>query len=313
MSDRTAEFPRLTKLVDDARERTRLRVAVAYPCSADSLAAAIFARDEGLIEPVLVGPASRMRTLATHAKVRLNDLLLVDTADDPVVASRAAVALAVSGEVAALMKGSQHTDELLTAVLARDANLRTGRRISHAFWFDLPSYHKPLMLTDAVVNIAPTVAEKADILANVLQLARRLGVALPKIAILSATETVNPALASSLDAAILCKMADRGQIGGAAIVDGPLALDNALSAAAAKTKGLASRVAGDPDVLMVHNLDVGNALYKSFVYAAHGECAGLILGARVPIILTSRADSQRARIASCALARMSIEEVAEVS
>ena len=201
------------------------------------------------------------------------------------------------------MKGSQHTDEMLGAVLSKDANLRTGRRVSHVFWLDLPTYSKPLMLTDAVVNIAPELPVKVDILQNAIGLAHALGIAMPKVALLSAVETVNPALPSSLDAALLAKMGDRGQLG-TAIVDGPLAFDNAVSAAAAKTKGIVSPVAGDPDILMAPNLDVGNILYKSFVYMARAECAGLVLGAKVPVILTSRADSPRARIASCALAQL---------
>jgi phosphate acetyltransferase len=201
------------------------------------------------------------------------------------------------------MKGSQHTDELLGAVFSKDANLRTGRRVSHVFWIDLPAYHKPLMLTDAVVNIAPDLATKADILKNAIGLAQALGIGTPKVALLSAVETVNPALPSSLDAALLAKMGDRGQLGDA-IVDGPLAFDNSVSAAAARTKGIVSPVAGDPDVLMAPSLDVGNTLYKSFIYMAGAECAGLVLGAKVPVILTSRADSARARVASCALAQL---------
>jgi phosphate acetyltransferase len=203
------------------------------------------------------------------------------------------------------MKGSQHTDELLGAVVARDANLRTSRRMSHVFWFDLPAYHKPLMVTDAVVNIAPSLKEKVDILANAIGLAHAIGLPTPKFALLSAIETVNPDHVSSLDAAALSRMADRGQFNGA-VIDGPLAFDNAISAASAATKGISSLVAGDPDLLMVPNLDVGNVLYKSFIYMGGGECAGIVLGARVPIILTSRSDSRRARVASCALAQLSL-------
>ncbi len=296
------DFPRLAELVSSAREKGPCKIAVAFPCSHASLLAAIEARDEGLIEPTLVGPAARIRMIAKAAETDLIGLTLVDTPDDAAAASRAAVALASAGEVTALMKGSQHTDELLAAVVARDAGMRTSRRISHVFWFDLPSYHKPLMLTDCVVNIAPGIAEKADILHNAVSFARCLGLACPKIALLSAVETVNLALQSSVDAALLCKMADRGQIGGPVVVDGPLAFDAAFSAAAAAVKNISSSVAGDPDILMVPNLDVGNTLYKSFVYAGRGECAGLVLGARVPIILTSRAESRQARVASCALA-----------
>jgi phosphate acetyltransferase len=296
-------FPRLEKLEASSRDKGRLTVAVAYPCSNDALAAALSARNAGMIEPILVGPRSRIQACADALKLSITGVHLVDSPDDPVAASRAAVALATSGEVEALMKGSQHTDELLTCVVSRDSGLRTPRRISHVFWFDLPAYHKPLMVTDAVVNIAPALSEKMDILKNSIDLAHALGVALPKIALLSAIETVNPALSSSVEAAALCKMADRGQIKGA-VIDGPLAFDNAVSLVAATTKGLSSPVAGDSDILMVPNLEVGNILYKSLIYMGGGECAGVILGARVPIILTSRADSQRARIASCALAQL---------
>jgi phosphate acetyltransferase len=297
-----SSHPRLDALEAAARGKGRLNVAVAYPCSVDSLGAALAARDAGIIDPILVGPRARIEACADTLKTSLEGIRLVDAADDPIEASRMAVALAGSGEAGALMKGSQHTDELLGAVIARDANLRTSRRISHVFWFDLPAYHKPLMVTDAVVNIAPTLQNKVDILANAIGFAHAIGLQSPKIALLSAIETVNPDLPSSVDAATLTKMADRGQLKGA-VVDGPLAFDNGISAAAAATKGISSPVAGDPDILMVPNLDVGNALYKSFIYMGGGECAGVILGARLPIILTSRSDSRRARIASCALAQ----------
>jgi phosphate acetyltransferase len=238
-------------------------------------------------------------------RASLEGFRLVEAEDDPIVASRLAVALAGAGEVSALMKGSQHSDELLGAVVTRDANMRTARRMSHVFWFDLPAYHKPLMVTDAVVNISPGLKDKADILANAIQFAHAIGLAAPKIAILSAIETVNPDHASSMDAAALSKMAHRGQISGA-VIDGPLAFDNAISAASAATKGISSPVSGEPDILLVPNLDAGNILYKSLIYMGRGDCAGIILGARVPIILTSRSDSRRARIASCALAQLSL-------
>jgi phosphate acetyltransferase len=298
-------FPRLDALEAAARGKGRLAVAVAYPCSADSLAAAVSAFEAGMIEPVLVGPRRRIEACANALQVSLEGFRFVEAEDDPIVSSRMAVALVGANEVRALMKGSQHTDELLHAVVSRDANLRTSRRMSHVFWFDLPAYHKPLMVTDAVVNMAPSLKDKIDILANAIGFSHAIGVALPKVAILSAIETVNPDLASSVDAAALSKMADRGQMR-TAIVDGPLAFDNAISAASAATKGISSPVAGDPDILMVPNLDVGNVLYKSFIYMGRGECAGVVLGARVPIILTSRSDSRRARIASCALAQLSL-------
>jgi phosphate acetyltransferase len=299
------KFPRLDALEAAARGKGRLAVAVAYPCSTDALAAALSAFKEGIIDPVLVGPRSRIDACAKTLQVGLEGIRVVEAEDDPILASRMAVALASAGEVGALMKGSQHTDELLGAVVSRDANLRTSRRISHVFWFDLPAYHKPLMVTDAVVNMAPNLKDKVDIITNAIGFSHAIGLAAPKIALLSAIETVNPELASSVDAAALSKMADRGQIRGA-VIDGPLAFDNAISAASAATKGISSPVAGDPDILMVPNLDVGNVLYKSFIYMGGGECAGVVLGARVPIILTSRSDSRRARIASCALAQLSL-------
>jgi phosphate acetyltransferase len=296
-------FPKLDALEERARRKGLLRVAVAYPCSAEALSAALSARDEKIIEPVLVGPRRRIEACAEQLAVSLDGVACVDAEDDPVVASRVAVAMVGAGEAQALMKGSQHSDELLGAALSREANLRTGRRMSHVFWFDLPAYHKPLMITDAVVNIAPAFKDKADILGNVIQFAHAIGVAAPKVAILSSVESVNPELASSMDAAALSKMVDRGQIKGA-IVDGPLAFDNAISLISATTKGISSPVAGDPDILMVPSLDVGNVLYKALIYLGGGECAGVVLGARVPIILTSRSDSRRARIASCALAQL---------
>ncbi len=298
-------FARLDALEAAARGKGRLSVAVAYPCSGDSLAAALTARDAGLIEPILVGPRKRIEGCANALKLSLAGVRLVEAEDDPAVASRAAVALVGAGEARALMKGSQHTDELLSSVVSRDANMRTSRRMSHVFWFDLPAYHKPLMVTDAVVNIAPSLKDKVDILANAIHFAHAIGIAAPKIALLSAAETVNPDQASSMDAAALSKMADRGQIRGA-IIDGPMAFDNAVSTASAATKGISSPVAGDADILLVPSLDVGNVLYKSFIYMGRGECAGVVLGARAPIILTSRSDSRRARIASCALAQLSL-------
>jgi phosphate acetyltransferase len=298
-------FPKLDALEVAARGKGRLAVAIAYPCSTDSLAAAVSAYEEGIIEPVLVGPRRRIEACASTLQVDLERFRFVEAEDDPIASSRMAVALVGAGEVSALMKGSQHTDELLSAVVSRDANLRTSSRMSHIFWFDLPAYHKPLMVTDAVVNLAPSLKDKVDILTNAIGFAQAIGLASPKIALLSAIETVNPDHASSVDAAALSKMAHRGQMGNA-VIDGPLAFDNAISAASAATKGISSPVAGEPDILMVPNLDVGNVLYKSFIYMGSGECAGIILGARVPIILTSRSDSRRARIASCALAQLSL-------
>jgi len=305
LQQQTKIFPKLDALEAAARSKGRLSVAVAYPCSADSLAAALAAREAGVIEPILVGPRQRIQATADALKASIADLRLIETEDDPIVASRKAVAVAGAGEANAIMKGSQHTDELMGAVVARDANMRTAKRMSHVFWFDLPAYHKPLMVTDAVVNIAPALKDKVSILENVIAFAHAIKLPNPKIALLSAVEYVNPNIASSVDAGELVKMGKSGQFNGA-IVDGPFGFDNAISAASAATKGISSPVAGDPDILMVPSLDVGNILYKSFIYIGGGECAGVILGARVPVILTSRSDSRRARIASCALAQLSL-------
>ncbi len=299
-------YPRLDDLAQRARASGAIKVGVVYPCEASALAATFQAADLGFIDPVLIGPSAVIHRLAEEAGLALGEREIVEAAD-PLAAARRGVALAGVGEVAALMKGSLHTDELLGAVVGRDSPLRMGRRTSHVFWFDCPAYHKPLMLTDAVVNIAPGLMEKADIVRNAIDLAHRLGNPMPKVAILAAVETVNPALPSTIDAAALCKMADRGQITGA-VLDGPLGFDNAVSLTSATTKGIVSLVAGEPDILVVPNLDAGNSLYKSLVYLGGAACAGLVLGARVPIILTSRADSVQARIASCALATLAAAE-----
>lgn len=288
------------RLLRAAQALPRIRVAVAHPCSKEALRAAIESRDAGLIEPVLVGPRARIDAIARGARLALGGIERVDTEHSHASAA-AAVQLAREGKVAALMKGSLHTDELLHAVLDRATGLRTARRISHAMLMDVPNHPRPLLITDAAVNIAPTLADKADILQNAIDLMRRLGYAAPKVAILSAVETVNPAIASTIEAAALCKMVDRGQISGG-IVDGPLAFDNAVSSEAARIKGIASPVAGCADVLLVPDLESGNMLYKQLVYLAGADAAGVVLGARVPIILTSRADNLRIRLASCALA-----------
>ena len=217
------------------------------------------------------------------------------------MAAAQAAALCRDGRCNALMKGSLHSDELLGAALAREAGLRSERRVSHVFVLDVPTIARPLLITDCVVNIAPSLADKRDIAQNAIDLAHRLGIAQPRVAILSAVETVNPAIPGTIDAAALCKMADRGQIRGA-VLDGPLAFDNAISAESAHNKGIASAVAGHPDVLLVPSLEAGNMIYKQLVYLAGAECAGVVLGTKVPIVLTSRSDSVASRIASCALA-----------
>ncbi len=288
------------RLLRAAQALPAIRVAVVHPCSKEALRAAIESRDEGLIEPVLVGPRARIDAIARSARIALGGIERVDTEHSHASAA-AAVRLAREGRVAALMKGSLHTDELLHAVLDHDAGLRTARRLSHAMLMDVPRYPRPLLITDAAVNIAPTLADKVDILQNAIDLMHRLGYSSPKVAILSAVETVNPGMPSTIEAAALCKMADRGQISGG-IIDGPLAFDNAISGKAARIKGIASPVAGCADVLLVPDLESGNMLYKQLVYLAGADAAGVVLGARVPIILTSRADSVRIRLASCALA-----------
>jgi len=279
----------------------RLRTAVAYPLSATSLQAALQAQEEGYIAPVLVGPQTRLQGLLQELGHDSTQLEIVDTADDEREAARAAAALARDGAVRMLMKGSLHTEHFMAAVLAREACLRTHRRISHTFVISAPTYAKLLLLTDAAINIAPTLTEKADIARNAIDLAHALGLDRPKLAVLCATESVNPAMPDTLDAAALAKMADRRQITGAQI-DGPIAFDNAVSREAAQEKGIVSPVAGDADILLAPDLAAGNMLYKALAYLAHARIAGLVLGARVPVLLTSRADSLAARVYSCALA-----------
>ena len=274
--------------------------AVVHPCDAPSLGGAIAAAQAGLILPLLVGPAARIRRAATEAGIDLGDARIIDTPHSHASAAEA-VARVRAGEATALMKGSLHTDELLEAVVDHAAGIRTERRISHVFVMDVPTYPKPLLITDAAVNIAPTLMEKVDIVVNAIGLAHALGIALPKVAILSAVETVSAKIPSTIDAAALCKMAERGQITGG-LLDGPLAFDNAISREAAATKGIVSPVAGDADILLVPDLEAGNMLAKELTFLAGAEAAGLVLGARVPIILTSRADSVRTRLASAAVA-----------
>jgi phosphotransacetylase len=273
---------------------------VAYPCEASALAGAVEAAQHKLIAPILVGPASKIAEIAKTAGVVLGSLEIIDVADAHAAAEKA-VALVREGRAEVLMKGSLHTDELLAAVISRDKGLRTGRRISHAFLMDVPTYHKVLIVTDGAINIAPTLEDKVDICQNAIDLAVSLGQARPKVAILAAVETVNSKMPATVDAAALCKMAERGQIQGG-LLDGPLAFDNAISKEAATTKGIVSEVAGDPDILLAPDLEAGNILAKQLSFLANADSAGLVLGARAPIILTSRADSVRSRIASCAVA-----------
>jgi phosphotransacetylase/acyl dehydratase len=276
--------------------------AVAHPCDKDSLLGAIEAARRRLIVPIIVGPLARVEALALKHGVDLSPYRCIDTEHSHASAA-AAVALARAGEVETLMKGSLHTDEIMGAVIASQTGLRTERRVSHVFVMDVPAYDRILFVTDAAINIAPTLKEKADIAQNAIDLARSLGVQLPKMAILSAVENVNPDIGSTLDAAALCKMADRDQIRGA-ILDGPLAFDNAISEIAARTKSIRSPVAGNADILLVPNIEAGNMLAKQLQYFAGADSAGIVLGARVPVILTSRADNVRMRIGSAAVAKL---------
>ncbi|HEY8187558.1 MAG TPA: bifunctional enoyl-CoA hydratase/phosphate acetyltransferase [Pyrinomonadaceae bacterium] len=276
--------------------------AVAYPCEASALSGALEAAGRKLITPILVGPAEKIAAIARDNGIDLGKLEIVDVSDS-IAAAAKAVALIREGRAEVLMKGSLHTDELLGAVVARDVGLRTGRRISHAFIMDVPTYHKVLIVTDAAINIAPTLEDKVHICQNAIDLAVSLGREKPKVAILCAVETVNSKMQATLDAAALCKMAERGQIKDG-ILDGPLAFDNAISKQAAVTKGITSEVAGDPDILVAPDLEAGNILAKQLSFLANADSAGMVLGARVPVILTSRADSVRSRIASCAVANL---------
>ena len=283
-----------------ALERAPVRMAVVHPCDSPSLAALSAAWRAGLIEPVIVGPRERIEALATTARIDLAGIEIDDVPHSHAAAARA-VELAARGHVQALMKGSLHTDELMSAVVRPESGLRTDKRISHCFLMHLPSYEHPFMITDAAVNVAPDLEQKRGIVQNAIDLAHALGLALPRVAILGAVETVNPQMRSTLDAAALSKMADRGQLSGA-LVDGPLGFDNAISVRAARLKGIASPVAGRADILVVPDLEVGNMLVKQLEFLSGAASAGIVLGAKVPIVLTSRADSVSARIASCALA-----------
>jgi phosphate acetyltransferase len=276
--------------------------AVAHPCEASALAGAVEAAEKRLIVPILVGPSAKMTVIAKASGIDLSNLQIVDVPHSNASAAKA-VELVRKGCAQVLMKGSLHTDELMAAIVARDSGLRTGRRISHAFVMDVPTYHKALIVTDGAINIAPTLEDKVDICQNAIDLAIALGHERPKVAVLAAVETVTSKMPATIDAAALCKMAERGQITGA-ILDGPLAFDNAISEQAAKTKGIHSEVAGDPDILLVPDLEVGNILAKQLSFLAKADTAGMVLGARVPVILTSRADSVRSRIASCAVAML---------
>ena len=274
--------------------------AVAHPCEITALTGAMEAAELGLIIPILVGPSNKIKAIAKDAKIDLTNITIVDASHSHESAAKA-VALIKEGKAELLMKGSLHTDELMSAIVSREGGLRTSRRISHVFIMDVPTYHKVLIVTDGAINIAPTLEDKVDICQNAIDLAVSLGRELPKVAILAAVETVTSKMPATIDAAALCKMAERGQITGG-LLDGPLAFDNAISKEAAKTKGITSEVAGDPDILLAPDLESGNILAKQLSFLANADSAGLVLGAKVPVILTSRADSVRSRIASCAVA-----------
>lgn len=294
------ERAHLHRLLEAAGKLAAIRTAVVHPVDGPALLGVAAAAKAGLIVPVLVGPEARIREAALAAAVDIEPYEIVPVPHSHAAAARA-VAMARAGEVEALMKGSLHTDELMQALLPKDLGLRTERRMSHVYAFDVPTYPRPLFITDAAINIYPTLEHKRDIVQNAIDLAHVLGIESPKVAILSAVETVTTQIRSTLEAAALCKMADRGQITGG-VLDGPLAFDNAVSEAAARTKGIVSEVAGQADILVVPDLESGNMLAKQLEYLADSEGAGIVLGARVPIVLTSRADDTVTRTASCALA-----------
>ena len=288
------------RLIAHCRGLPPATTAIAYPCDDSSLGAALEAARAGIIVPYLVGPAAKIRAVAETLKLDLGGCEIVDAPDSRAAAEKA-VELVRLGKAGLLMKGSLHTDELMGAVVRKETGLRTSRRISHCFIMDVATYPKPLVVTDAAINIYPTLEDKVDIAQNAIDLMHSLGIEQPRVAILSAVETINPRIQSTIDAASLCKMADRRQITGG-LLDGPLALDNAISKAAARMKGIASPVAGEADILLVPDLEAGNMLAKNLTFLADADAAGLVLGARVPIILTSRADATRTRMASCAVA-----------
>jgi len=288
------------RLIERCKALPPTPTAVAHPCDESSLQGVVDAAKAGLIAPILVGPVARIKEVAAKAKLDISGYPMVDAGFSQESADKA-VAEVRAGRAEALMKGSLHTDELMGAVVRRDTGLRTARRLSHCFIMDVPGRADALIITDAAVNIAPTLKEKVDIVQNAIDLAHALGAKEVRVAILSAMETVNPDVPSTLEAAALCKMADRGQITGA-VLDGPLALDNAISPEAAKIKKIESPVAGRANVLVVPDLEAGNMLAKSLTFLAGADAAGIVLGARVPIILTRRADSLIARMASCAVA-----------
>jgi phosphotransacetylase len=308
MATRTTEITerrgtgKYEELLARCKDMAAVPTAVAHPCDDASLGAVVEAARAGIIAPILVGPAQKIRRAAEEWELDISPYEIVDVPHSHAAAAKA-VELVRLGRAELLMKGSLHTDELMGEVVKRETGLRTARRISHAFVMDVPTYHKVFAITDAAINIFPTLEDKVDIVQNAIDFFVALGRERPKVAILSAVETINPKIPSTIEAAALCKMAERGQIRGG-ILDGPLAFDNAISAEAARIKKIDSPVAGDPDILLVPDLEAGNMLAKNLTFLARADGAGVVLGARVPIILTSRADNQRTRMASCGVAAL---------
>lgn len=292
------------RLIERAKAAPASSTAVAYPCDETSLRGAVEAAEAGIIKPILVGPAEKIASVAKKHGLDIGKYELVDVENSEAAAAAKGVELVRAGKAELLMKGSLHTDELMRAVTSSSTGLRTARRISHVFIMDVPSHPDTLIVTDAAINIAPDLDVKRDIVQNAIDLFLQIGDGTPRVGILSAVETVTTKIPSTIDAAALCKMADRGQITGG-ILDGPLAFDNAIDPEAARIKGIKSEVAGRAQILVVPNLEAGNMLAKNLIFLSHADAAGLVLGARVPIILTSRADSVRTRMASCAIASLS--------
>lgn len=301
-SAETRQHEKYDRLIARCEGLPPIPTAVAHPCDNSSLSGAIDAAEAGIILPILVGPIAKIRAVAEKLKLDLGRYEIVDVPHSHAAAEKA-VELVRLGKAELLMKGSLHTDELMAEVVRKDTGLRTERRISHVFIMDVPTYSKPLFITDAAVNIFPTFDDKVDILKNAIDLAQALEIKKPKVAILSAVETVTAKIPSTIEASALCKMAERGQITGA-VLDGPLAFDNAISREAAEIKHITSEVCGEADILLVPDLEAGNMLAKELTFLANADAAGIVLGARVPIILTSRANSVRARMASCAVAAL---------
>jgi phosphate acetyltransferase len=290
------------RLVAATKDLQPLPTAVAHPCDESSLRGALEAAEAGIITPILVGPKTKIRSVAQSFDLDIEGIEIIDAPNSHAAAEKA-VEIVRAGKAQLLMKGSLHSDELLAAVTKRETGLRTARRISHVFVMDVPTHPQTLFITDAAVNIAPDLLAKRDIIQNAIDLYAGLGLGTPKVAILSAVETVNPAIPSTIEAAALCKMAERGQITGGEL-DGPLAFDNAISPEAARIKGIKSLVAGQAQILVVPDLEAGNMLAKNLSFLSRADAAGIVLGARVPIILTSRADNVRTRMASCAVAML---------